>query len=278
MIKRYLVLVLVFGFAISISAQIAGFTFIQISDPQYGFLDDNKSYEKEQDIFEKTIKKINFISPAFVAITGDFVHDTESQEQIDAFKSDLRQIDKNIPVYLIPGNHDIGSDPTPESQTKYLQNYNSPLYSTFNYNGVRFIFLNSTIIKSENAPLLEEEQFKWLESLTKTKKMPTIIFAHHPFFLKSFDEEDNHAAISNDKRKKYWDLFKKLDVTDIFAGHLHDNFETEHDGINMVTTSSLGRQLGNADSGIRVIKVVPEGKNKIKVTSNYYTIDNIPLN
>ncbi len=41
-------------------------------------------------------------------ITGDFVNNSKSKEQIAAYKSMIAQIDSSVKVYMIPGNHDIG--------------------------------------------------------------------------------------------------------------------------------------------------------------------------
>ncbi|MDO5571988.1 MAG: metallophosphoesterase [Bacteroidales bacterium] len=275
---KNIIITLCFFFSfISISfSQKNNIVVVQISDPQFGFIEDNKSFEPEEKLLSQALKKINFIAPDFLVVTGDFIHDPESAEQTEAFKKVMRTLDKNIPLYYTPGNHDLNNSPTIESLARYQERYSKPLYSSIVKNGVRFIFMNSVIIKAEYAQDMEQEQIKWLESLIKDTALPTVVFLHHPFFLNDFDEENNYSTIDKEKRAKYWELFKRLNVKNVFAGHLHNESAAEYQGISMITTSALGRPLGKTPSGLRIIKISNE-KNNISVTSNYYEIKDIPL-
>ena len=51
-------------------AQSESFYFIQLSDPQFGMLEKNKSFSQETMIMEKLIAAINNLNPAFVVITA----------------------------------------------------------------------------------------------------------------------------------------------------------------------------------------------------------------
>ena len=84
-----------------IAADSAPFFFLQLSDPQFGFMDNNKSISAETEAMNKAVTAINQLKPPFVVITGDFVNNSKSKEQI-------AQIDPSVKVYMIPGNHDIG--------------------------------------------------------------------------------------------------------------------------------------------------------------------------
>ena len=91
-----------------IAADSAPFFFLQLSDPQFGFMDNNKSISAETEAMNKAVTAINQLKPPFVVITGDFVNNSKSKEQIAAYKSMIAQIDSSVKVYMIPGNHDIG--------------------------------------------------------------------------------------------------------------------------------------------------------------------------
>jgi Predicted phosphohydrolases len=249
---------------------------VQATDPQFGFIEDNNGYEPEQKLLSQAIKKINLIAPDIFVITGDFINDRESEEQVEAFKKVMRTLDKSIPLYYTPGNHDINNDPTLESVARYQTRYSKPLYSSIEKDGVRFIFMNSVIIKAEYAKDMEDEQYEWLKSLVGSDNPPTIVFLHQPFFIKDFNEDSSYSTIDPAKREKYWGLFKKLNVKSVFAGHLHNEAVAEYDGIKMITTSALGRPLGDVPSGVRIIKVKRE-KDDISINSKYYEVKDIPL-
>jgi hypothetical protein len=51
------------------------------------------------------------------------------------------------------------------------------------------------------------------------------------------------------------ELLKANGVVKIFAGHYHNNAIAQYDGIEMITTSAVGKQLGKAKSGFRVVTV-----------------------
>jgi len=57
------------------------FYFFHISDPQFGFLDANKSVEQEIVLYENAVAHINRLEPDFVVITGDFVHNNDDESQ-----------------------------------------------------------------------------------------------------------------------------------------------------------------------------------------------------
>ena len=94
--------------------------FIQITDPQFGMFESNNGFEKETALYEKAVSEINGLKPDFVVITGDLVNDPKSQAQIAEFKRITAQINSDIPVYLTPGNHDVGQEPDKQSIDSYI--------------------------------------------------------------------------------------------------------------------------------------------------------------
>ena len=61
-----------------IAADSAPFFFLQLSDPQFGFIDNNKSISAETEAMNKAVTAINQLKPPFVVITGDFVNNSKS--------------------------------------------------------------------------------------------------------------------------------------------------------------------------------------------------------
>lgn len=230
---------------------------IQMTDPQFGMFSSNKDFKDETVLYEKAVVKINSLKPDFVVITGDFVHDGKDQSQIDEFFRITAQVDNEIPVYFTPGNHDIGKVDS-QNIKSYIARYGYDKFS-FKHKNSRFIGLNSSIIKAD-VPSLEQEQYKWLErELKKSRRARHIlIFCHYPFFIKTFDEPETYSNIGIQRREKYLSLFIKHRIAAIFSGHLHNNANASYDGIEQVTTSAVGKPLGKAPSGFRIIKIYPE--------------------
>lgn len=245
--------------------------FIQITDPQFGMFENNNGFEKETVLFKKSVKEINRLKPDFVLITGDLVNNQKDILQIAEFKQLTAEIDSKIPVYLIPGNHDIGNVPDSQSINSFIKNYGYDKIS-FKHKGSQFIGFNSSIIKN-NTPYFEQEQYEWLNKILKKSKKAThiILFCHYPFMIKTFDEPENYSNIGNEGRQKYLDLFADNKVDAVFSGHLHNNAITSYREIQLIVSSAIGKPLGNAPSGLRIVKVY-----KDKIEHRYYGLDEIP--
>ena len=240
-----------------IAADSAPFFFLQLSDPQFGFIDNNKSISAETEAMNKAVTAINQLKPPFVVITGDFVNNSKSKEQIAAYKSMIAQIDSSVKVYMIPGNHDIGKV-SRASIDNYKKNYGETHFS-FRYGDCTFIGIDSNIIKEEDKER-EEVQFKWLEQeLQKTKDARfKFVFTHCSVFLKRMDEPVNYSNFSLPMREKYVRLFQKYGVNAIFAGHLHNNAYGKVGNMEMITIGPVGKVLGTGYQGMNLVKVYPD--------------------
>lgn len=230
---------------------------MQLSDPQFGFIDNNKSISAETEAMNKAVTAINQLKPPFVVITGDFVNNSKSKEQIAAYKSMIAQIDSSVKVYMIPGNHDIGKV-SRASIDNYKKNYGETHFS-FRYGDCAFIGIDSNIIKEEDKER-EEVQFKWLEQeLQKTKDARfKFVFTHCSVFLKRMDEPVNYSNFSLPMREKYVRLFQKYGVNAIFAGHLHNNAYGKVGNMEMITIGPVGKVLGTGYQGMNLVKVYPD--------------------
>jgi len=147
------------------------FYFIHITDthlPTSEYCRDNnyKQDSSEVEDLRAVIADINLINPAFVLHTGDLLNEGELEDYLSnryytKAKSILSEFE--IPLYLVPGNHDLGGwDDTPMSDGtarrdwwrffgwKFLDNPSSinPQYTqdyTFTYSNCHFIGLESYI-------------------------------------------------------------------------------------------------------------------------------------
>lgn len=252
------------------------FSFIQMSDPQFGFFNENKSFEKETQNFTKAIQEANRLHPSFVIVTGDLVNRPFDTAQIREYHNIIKKIAYNIPLYSVAGNHDVGNKPFPENIAAYNKDF-GPDYYSFKCNSMLGIVLNSVYLSAPiNVKEKAAEQEKWLLRLldsTKGMKFKHImVFLHHPLFLKTADEKDEYFNIPSDTRKRHLDFFKKYGIRYVFAGHYHRNSFGKAKGINMVTSGPVGKPLGDDPSGFRIITV--KGK---KVEHAYYDLNNLPV-
>jgi 3',5'-cyclic AMP phosphodiesterase CpdA len=239
--------------AMQLNAQKSGklFRFVQLTDTQMGMISNNLNCEAENNLFSQAVNEINKLKPDFVVITGDFVNNRTDSNQLKSFQKIKSLIHKRIPVYLIPGNHDVGQKPNNETLNFYLKHYKTDRFF-FTHKGFKFIGINSSLINLGTEQ--ENAQLEWLKKHLKGKK-PVILFTHHPFFITDINEKDKYENIPFAKRMEYMQLFKNHGVIKIFAGHYHKNAIAQYDGIEMITTSAVGKPLGKAKSGYRVVTV-----------------------
>ncbi len=252
------------------------FSFIQMSDPQFGMFRHDSSFTYETVHFEKAISEANRLKPAFVVVTGDLINKPFDAPQMAEYKRISGQLDPSIPLYSVPGNHDVGNVPVPNDITKYRSSFGKEYY-TFTYGNMLGIVLNSIYLHSpQNVPEEAKEQESWLintlANANHNKYKNIFIFLHHPLFLKDENEADEYFNIPLERRKKYLDLFAKHGVKYIFAGHYHRNAFGKNADLDMVTTGPVGLALGKDPSGFRIISV--SGTN---VSHRYYALDSMPV-
>jgi 3',5'-cyclic AMP phosphodiesterase CpdA len=96
---------------------------------------------------QKTIKEVNLKNPDFVVLTGDLMFgQMNPQEYIYEYEEVYKVLQQlNVPVYLIPGNHDgYAQDGTLSDGLDYWTKYFGPQYFSFDYGPyAHFAALNS---------------------------------------------------------------------------------------------------------------------------------------
>jgi predicted phosphodiesterase len=133
----------------------------------------------------------------------------------------------SMPLYLIPGNHDITFD---AALPVYLKQAGKPYYS-FNFRGLHFVALDAS--RWETADAMPKEQVEWLiQDLKKNKNAKrTFVFFHKPFFL--------DAALKQvpDTLQR---IFQNLGVDAVFCGHTHAYVSGEINGVRYTNVGSSG--------------------------------------
>ncbi len=221
--------------------------FMQLTDPQFGFCAQNVDMQQETANFEFAIATANRLKPAFVIVTGDLVHKAEFEEQAEEYVRIAAKLDRSIPLHQMPGNHDVGNEPTPESIARYTARFGPDHYS-FRCGPMIGLVLNSGLIWSpKGAPNLARQQEAWLkaelEKAQREEVRHVIVFQHHPWFVEDIDEPDGYHNLPRQERRRFLDLFRQYGVTHVFAGHYHANRTARYESVEVVTTGAIGKPL-----------------------------------
>lgn len=272
--KCFLLLLFTLTFTTVLAQKRAGqpFTIVQMSDPQFGFTTNNKDFVVESANFERAIKATNKLNPQAVFITGDLVHRIQDSVQIAEYKRIVSLLDPSIPVYVMPGNHDLPDHFTREDLAKYKSDFGKDYYDV-KTKSVYSLVLNSQMIASGSMVQKEyQAQYEWLQKkLKKAKKKGykhILVFQHHPYFVKNLEEKDEYFNIPIQVRQDYLDLFHKSRVNIVFSGHLHYNLINHYKDIELVTTGPLSVAFHNQDPGVRVLNI--EGD---RLKHQFYSLD-----
>ena len=260
------------------------FTFVQMADPQFGMFESvsklNKSevlekrlrgiylrfigdeivgWEQESTLFTKAVQKINQLQPSFAVICGDMTHNAGSEGQLKELFRIAAYLNTNIPLYWVPGNHDVGNVPDNKTLLAYRHIFGKDNYS-FVVENCYFITVNSCVCF--NPSKVPQELEKLMGFLNQELRMATssgiqhkIIFTHHPLFLQSADEPDSFFNIPIGQRSQILPLLNQHRVSAVMSGHLHQNNYGWYGGTELISTSSIGYPLGNDPSGMRMVNV-----------------------
>jgi serine/threonine-protein phosphatase CPPED1 len=251
------------------------FRFLILTDPQLGMYANNANFVRETANYEFAVATANRLKPAFVIVLGDLVNKAGDPEQIGEFLRITKKIDPSIPVYLLPGNHDVGDAPTAESLAAYRRNIGKDYYS-FRVGPVYGIVLDSNLIRS---PKMVEDEYQkqnaWLkeelETARKSGSAQIIVFQHHAYFVSDAQEPDQHANIPLERRKPLVALLHANNVHNVFAGHSHNCTVGKDGDLEVTVTGPISMPFGETGSGMRLVEVTPAG-----VQHRYYDFGRLP--
>ena len=202
---------------------------MQVSDPQMGFYADNRDMAYETRTLTKTVEAINRLRPDVVVFTGDYVHNAADESQWTEFLRIVAEINPRIKTLYLPGNHDVRLEEGSVDVEPYTKHLGIDRFCV-RVNGILLTGINSDYLKDETRdPSKEENQFRWLARSLKKKRASrtSLVFAHHPFFLRQIDEPDGYSTISPEKRRRYFELYGTFarQRGDIVRQHRNDNHE-----------------------------------------------------
>ncbi len=220
------------------------FSFVQLCDPQLGM----GGYEHDKAALRQAVKQVKALDCDFVVVCGDLVHHAADS----SFRDFLDIIGEcEVPSYFVPGNHDVGREPTEERLAWYRQVIGEDYYS-FDHKGFRFIAVNSSLWKS---PLDEEsdKHDRWFENLLQgTERERIVVVGHYPLFIKEPGEEENYSNLSVSKRTGLLELFTEHEVEAYLTGHRHETLLNEYQGIQLVTGETTSKNFDDRPLGFRL--------------------------
>ena len=239
------------------------FSFIMLTDPQFGMYTNNKEFARETANYEFAVATVNRLKPGFIIVLGDLVNKEGNPEQIREFLRISGKIDPSIPAYYVAGNHDVGHEPTSQTIAEYRKNIGRDFYS-FRAGPVYGIVLNSgLIITPQKAQPEYEEQHSWLKKELETAKASgashIIVFQHHPIFIDNVNERDQYGNIPMERRRPLLELLHNAGVRHVFAGHVHKNITVRDGDLEMTSCGPVGMPFAEDPSGIRLANITAKG-------------------
>lgn len=234
------------------------FTFVQMADTQMGFTNGNGDLAVEIQHLQTAMKMVNEIKPAFVVISGDLLNEAHSIKQTRAFWNAASGLSKDIPLHLVPGNHDLGKTTAQDIKT-YRKLFGKDYYH-FTHQNSDFIVMDSCLLFEPAAdPEIKADQRKWFDETIAAiqKRNPAHIFicTHHAWFLAKPDEENRYENVPLTERNYYLDAFKRAGVQYALAGHVHRNGIASDGGLTVIATGAVSKNLDGSKPGFRVFTV-----------------------
>jgi 3',5'-cyclic AMP phosphodiesterase CpdA len=202
----------------------------------------------------------NRIAPEFVVMGGDMIDDPRSDLQYRGLLESRAILDESIPMYWVPGNHDIAFDtvvPTAASIAAYQERFGPARYS-FRHREVTFVVANTVVWDHpEEAGDAGSADLHWLERQLDAGRegRHRIVFGHHPLFTAVPDEADTYWNIPTERRRLLIDLFTVYGVRTMFCGHWHRNGGGAAGDLDVVVTGAVGYPLGHDPSGFRIVEI-----------------------
>ena len=172
-----------------------------------------------------------------IVITGDLAHDEvrETYLVLHELLGELR--DRCL---LLPGNHDDRGCMR-DVFADCFASADDFLSFSVEVGEWRLIGLDSHV-KGEVAGELGAPQLDWLaRELASHCEQPTVLFIHHPPFLVGCSWVDTIGLRDTDALLSRLGSFSHVQA--ICAGHVHQQFETEANGVRMLTTPSASLQF-----------------------------------
>ncbi|MBT7647344.1 MAG: serine/threonine protein phosphatase, partial [Rhodospirillaceae bacterium] len=200
------------------------------------------------------VQELNRLAPDFVVHLGDITHPEPGTPAYEDSAERFHRVyeDLTCPLYLVPGNHDIGEKAFPgeplfdqhaqrtvnEAMIAEYESHFQAQYFSFEHEDCLFVVMNGMIVNSGLA--CEEEQREWLEGLlTANQGRRIFVFSHYPPYLSNADEPGHYDATDEPGRTWLLGLLERHKVEGYWAGHVHNFFFNRHGATSCYVLASI---------------------------------------
>jgi 3',5'-cyclic AMP phosphodiesterase CpdA len=239
------------------------FRLAQISDTHLA-----RRHQKLTDNFHRLSEYIDATRPDLVINSGDLAFDAPTNHDDLEFAGMLHKA-LPVPCRTLPGNHDIGDDPTlvgpapsepvtEQRRRAYLSIFGDDRWR-FDTAGWCFVGLNSLVMNTGLAS--EAEQFDWLASqLASANGRPVALFLHKPLYLNSSDDPELAATsiryVPMPARKRLVGMFDAVDLRLVASGHVHQRRDFTYCHTRHIWAPSSGFIISDARQDLIGVKEV----------------------
>jgi 3',5'-cyclic AMP phosphodiesterase CpdA len=204
------------------------------------------------DNFDRLSEYIDASRPDLVVNTGDLAFDGPSSPNDLEFTKALHAA-LPVPCRYLPGNHDIGDNPTklgpvpPHQATEkdrqaFLSIFGEDRWR-FEASGWCFIGLDTQVMNTGLG--VEAEQFDWLASeLSRVNGRPVALFVHKPLYLNAPDDPELAATairyVPMPARSRLLEMLGAVDLRLVASGHVHQRRDFTYSHVRHVWAPSAG--------------------------------------
>ena len=257
------------------------FDFVHVTDTHVG----NQPKNTYRD-FAELIREINFVNPAFVIDSGDCCdklpdgyeqQDIPQNQQDEMYRNRIaKDPGLNVPIYIVPGNHDYSYWPTTDIED-FREYLNPELNFAFDYGDhAHFLGIDSQVTwpgcdgGTAGGNGITDEQMAWIESELRSNmnRNHRFTFMHHKPSNETGNAPNGPEPYLEQNADEYRELMRTYNVTFSMHGHEHrdkvydrDFNDVAEDGsiderefpLFVLTTS--GTKEGSDGEGYRLIRV-----------------------
>ncbi len=229
------------------SPEVPSFTFMQFSDIHVGATANRPVHTR----LVAAIELANSLKPAFVIASGDLT----DHPVYEASKSHLAELGEykkcmaglTVPLYDLPGNHDIGYfDPSKSQRSKgrswgdydkltaEYRRQIGPLDQTFTSHGVGFLLINDNPPASGQPPHVSAKQLRWIEDhLNRYDR--AFLFCHVQLLART----DGQMSPWGEAAAQLVAICKRYRVAAVAFGHEHNAYVKTIDGTHYIMCPDL---------------------------------------
>jgi hypothetical protein len=191
----------------------------------------DRTGEAQPGVYERVWRQLAAAPPAFVLSVGDTIQGLDDATAEAEWREAMRLVApyRRIPLYLVPGNHDVWSG---ASERLFRQYAGRALHYSFDSGGVHFTVLDNS--RSDEWPTGE---LAWLEADLRDHAAAQVKFvvSHRPSWLIDAALGSTNAPLHA--------IAKRYGVCCVVAGHVHQLIHADLESVTYLSLPSAGGHL-----------------------------------